>query len=278
MILNKEQFVNSFLLFVEMNATKITTFFRRIINKYLFWINAKNYCLFCNNYSRLNLPHGTLLTISKRYLKKGVPTKGFRVNSVCPTCGSYDRERFLNYVLDNYTDIYNKNYAILHIAPEKNIREKFDASKNTNYITGDIQFGKANQIVDLTNMKSQFKDNHFDFIICSHVLQDIVNEMDAINEMKRVLKKDGILILSIPVCDQLNTTLENHNLVSPVEKLINFGNRNHVRMYGNDYLNRLVESGLFIKGFQANNILCSQEIKRNRFIGGDKVMFCKKTE
>ena len=230
--------------------------------------------MFCKNYSRINLPHGTLLTISKSYLKKDVPTKGIRVNAVCPICGSYDRERFLNYILENYSNIYNENYHILHIAPEKNIKDKFDG-KNPNYLTGDIQFGKANHLVDLTDMRSQFEDNYFDYIICSHVLQDIVNEKDAVNEIKRVLKNDGSLILSIPICFQMSKTLENKNLTLPIERLIYFGNRNHVRMYGNDYLYRLNDFGFTVQLFQANIVLSRQEIIKNRFIGGDIVMFCK---
>ena len=79
-----EKLVNQILLFIEKYSKRIITFFRNIINKYAFWISANNYCLFCKKYCRLNLPHGTLLTISKKYLKKGVPTKGLRVNAVCP--------------------------------------------------------------------------------------------------------------------------------------------------------------------------------------------------
>ena len=94
-----ESCLNSFFLFLEINSKKTVTFFRREGDKYAFWISANNYCLFCKKYSRINLPHGTFLTISKRYLKKDVPTKGLRVNAVCPKCGSYDRERFLNYIL-----------------------------------------------------------------------------------------------------------------------------------------------------------------------------------
>jgi len=269
-----EKFINSFLLIVEIIAKKIATNFRRSINKYAFWMTANNYCLFCKNYSRINLPHGTLLTISKRYLKKSVPTKGLRVNAVCPTCCSYDRERFLNYILENYTTIYSENYHILHIAPEKNIKDKFDG-KNPNYITGDIKLGKANNLVDLTDMRSQFEDKYFDFIICSHVLQDIEHERDAIIEMKRVLKNDGLLVLTIPICFQINTTLENHHLTSPIEKLIHYGNRDHFRIYGNDYSNRLIQYGFLVKEFQANKSDCSSDIIKNRFIGGDIVMFCK---
>lgn len=269
-----EKLVNQILLFIEKYSKRIITFFRNIINKYAFWISANNYCLFCKKYCRLNLPHGTLLTISKKYLKKGVPTKGLRVNAVCPTCGSYDRERFLNYILENHSAIYSENFHILHIAPEKNIKDKF-GGKNPNYITGDIQFGKASQIIDLTDMKSQFNENYFDYIICSHVLQDIVNEKDAFNEIKRVLKNNGFLILSIPICFQMSKTLENHKLKSPIERLIQFGNRNHVRMYGNDYLNRLNDFGFTVQQFQANKILSRYEIRQNRFIGGDVVMICK---
>ena len=270
-----ESCLNSFFLFLEINSKKTVTFFRREGDKYAFWISANNYCLFCKKYSRINLPHGTFLMISKNYLKKGVPTKGLRVNAACPICGSYDRERFLNYILENYSAIYSENYHILHVAPEKNIKGKFDG-KNPNYITGDIQFGKADQVVDLTDMKSQFDDNFFDYIICSHVLQDIVNEKDAFNEIKRVLKKDGLLILSIPICFQMSKTLENHNSTFPIERLIYFGNRNHVRMYGNDYLNRLNDFGFTVQQFQANKILSPDEIQQNRFIGGDLVMLCKK--
>jgi ubiquinone/menaquinone biosynthesis C-methylase UbiE len=38
----------------------------------------------------------------------------------------------------------------------------------------------------------------FDFILCSHVIEHIENCVDALKELKRVLKKDGFLILSIP--------------------------------------------------------------------------------
>ncbi len=69
-----DKYLNSFLLYIEINAKKIATYKRKVADKYAFWKRANNYCLFCENYSRINLPHGTLLTISKSYLKKGVPT------------------------------------------------------------------------------------------------------------------------------------------------------------------------------------------------------------
>jgi ubiquinone/menaquinone biosynthesis C-methylase UbiE len=49
---------------------------------------------------------------------------------------------------------------------------------------------------DLTNLK--YKDNFFDIIICSGVIEHIPKYKEAIEEMKRVLRPGGSLIISIP--------------------------------------------------------------------------------
>lgn len=49
---------------------------------------------------------------------------------------------------------------------------------------------------DITNMK--FRDNVFDVVVCTEVIEHIENPEKAIEEMKRVLKPDGILIISFP--------------------------------------------------------------------------------
>ena len=268
--------INYLLFLFEKKSLRLILNSRRIINKYAFWIKRKNYCLFCNSYSRLNLPYGILFTITKKYIKKGVPTAGLRLNSRCPNCGSLDRERFLYYALNKYTDIFNGRYKILHIAPEFLIEQKFRLINNSNYITGDLLSGKADLIVDLTNMKNQFNDNQFDFIICSHVLQDIADEKSAFEEMKRVLKNEGVLILSIPICSLINTTFECNKYKTPIQRLIYFGNRTHVRVYGNDITKRLDQHKLDYIEKKAIDILPLNKIKMNRFIPLDRIFFCQK--
>lgn len=46
--------------------------------------------------------------------------------------------------------------------------------------------------------KLPFKNNNFDVVICCEVLEHLFNPEDAIIEAKRVLKEDGIYIITIP--------------------------------------------------------------------------------
>ncbi len=43
-----------------------------------------------------------------------------------------------------------------------------------------------------------FPDNYFDCVICSEVLEHLSNDKKALNELKRVLKKEGTLLLTVP--------------------------------------------------------------------------------
>jgi ubiquinone/menaquinone biosynthesis C-methylase UbiE len=43
-----------------------------------------------------------------------------------------------------------------------------------------------------------FDENTFDYIICTEVLEHVLSPYRALNEINRVLKKDGFLVLSVP--------------------------------------------------------------------------------
>ena len=46
--------------------------------------------------------------------------------------------------------------------------------------------------------KLPFEDSHFDKIICAEVLEHVFDKNVAINELIRTLKKDGILVITVP--------------------------------------------------------------------------------
>lgn len=46
--------------------------------------------------------------------------------------------------------------------------------------------------------KLPFKDNYFDFIVCSEVLEHLKNDQKGLKELKRVLKKKGKIIITVP--------------------------------------------------------------------------------
>jgi len=50
-----------------------------------------------------------------------------------------------------------------------------------------------------------YKDNYFDMIVCTSVLEHVFNEYLAVENMLRVLRKGGILILRVPLNENLES-------------------------------------------------------------------------
>lgn len=81
----------------------------------------------------------------------------------------------------------------------------FRKSKATHYFgTGQVQefksiMGASNmQLVSCSCLSLPFNDGYFDFVFSSSVLEHIRNRELALSEIKRVLKPDGTLILTVP--------------------------------------------------------------------------------
>lgn len=45
-----------------------------------------------------------------------------------------------------------------------------------------------------------FPDNHFDGILSTQVLEHVIDDIQIISEMHRVLKSNGKIIVSVPFC------------------------------------------------------------------------------
>lgn len=198
---------------------------------------------------------------------------GKRDNVTCPICQSVARVRWQYWVLGKYTNIFTDRCTVLHIAPETQIRERIQENELCDYYIGDIRRYDVNiHTLDVTNI--QFKDNYFDYIIMNHVLEHIENEAKAVTELKRVLKKTtGKLILSFPICMDMNT-YENADAKTPEERLKEFGQDDHVRLYGKDYKARLEKYGLNIATYSPQNECSMQEIVKYGFDYDDIISIC----
>ena len=91
--------------------------------------------------------------------------------------------------------------------------------------------------VDITDIT--YEDNYFDVIICNHVLEHITDDRKAIKELYRVLNSSGIAILNVPIKKSLNMTMEKAEYNTPELREKYYGQADHVRFYGNDYIQRL---------------------------------------
>lgn len=179
----------------------------------------------------------------KRFLDKGNGIQT-RKNATCPRCESLERTRVLYLYLKNQTSIFDTNCNILHFAPEMTLKTKLIS--NPNYYDVDINPILARYEMDITDIK--FVDDTFDYIICSHVLGHIPNEKKALEEMYRVLKKDGTLFF-MSLMDTLspNTIGDDPEIQSPEQRLLAYGEKDLERLYGQDFENRIAISDVLVE-------------------------------
>ena len=67
------------------------------------------------------------------------------------------------------------------------------------------------------------------------------------SEIYRVLKKDGIGILQVPIDNDLEKTYEDTTIVSKKDRTKHFGQYDHVREYGLDFKDRVEQSGFKVE-------------------------------
>ena len=167
-----------------------------------------------------------------------------RPNAMCPGCGSLERHRMLWLYLKDRRDFFIDTLTVLHFAPEDALRAVLSSLPNLDYITADIEPGRAMREIDITD--TQFEANRFDVILCMHVLEHVPDDRKALSELFRILKPGGWAIVQSPIDRQRLETFEDPTVVSPKERERLFGQRDHVRVYGRDYSARLEQAGFNI--------------------------------
>ena len=93
--------------------------------------------------------------------------------------------------------------------------------------------------MDVTDLG--FADNSFSLVWCSHVLEHIEKDHQAMSEIYRVLEPNGLAVILVPIYGQ--KTYEDSSIQSPQERLKHFYQADHVRLYGLDITQRLQNVG-----------------------------------
>ncbi|MGA2297328.1 MAG: methyltransferase domain-containing protein [FCB group bacterium] len=253
---------------IKRNLRNITYFIHYKIRS-IFYSGRKYTCPICKSNFRKFLPSGD----------------GQRKNIKCPGCSSFERHRLLWLYLQEKTDLFTEQknektfpkgslgtrLKLLDIAPSRALQNRFIKYQNIDYHSADLSSDLARYKFDITNIP--LPDESFDCILCSHVLEHIEDDVKAMKELFRVLKQDGWVIFQVPVDNKLDATIEEIPLNLPLTKgekiskadlemqrLKLFGQKDHVRIYGKDFGNRLREAGFnvveddFAKGL-SNDII-----------------------
>ena len=188
-----------------------------------------------------------------------------RWNAQCPGCGSLERHRHLALVLRDM----RPSGTLLHFAPEDCIAALLK-SLQIQYVSADLYSSKVDLHLNIEAI--DLPDEQFDTIVCSHVLEH-VNDRIALLQLHRILKRNGILIAMVPIIEGCPATYEDDSIKSPDEREIHFGQNDHLRVYGADFIQRLTDAGFDAEVHTAFGKVCL----RYGLPMGDKIFICRKS-
>lgn len=216
----------------------------------------KKYCPVCNN---------KLVTF--------FPVGQYARTATCPICASCERHRllWLRWKMDDFAAIKGR---VLHFAPEDGLLDKIRLLPEVDeYFPVDFNPSCSDiNFADITNIP--FADNSINTIICNHVLEHIPDDRKAMGELYRVLANDGIVFITIPISDH-ETTFEDATVNTPELREKIYGQSDHVRIYGQDFILRLKSSGFHIEEFTAGNNFSAEEIEKYG-LANDILYICRK--
>jgi len=214
--------------------------------------------------------------INNKSYRKFLPYgyNNIRDNALSPGSLSLERHRLLWLYLQNETQIFKKKFKVLHVAPEQAFYKKFIKLNNLDYVTFDMNSPIAKIKGDICNLP--FSENQFDFVLCNHVLEHVNDDIAAMLELFRVLKKNGVAILQVPIDLTKNKTYEDSTITDKKERMKAFGQYDHVRIYGKDYFERLEKSGFKVeKNFYSKNF-SDEEIYKYGINKNEIIPICRK--
>jgi len=144
----------------------------------------------------------------------------------------------------------------LHVAPEKIIEEKLRIILAEKYISADLYDKRTDVKMDITHI--EYPDKSFDVIYCSHVLEHVQDDLMAMREFKRILDNDSWAIFMVPIA--ANITIEDPAVTDPDDRLRLFGQKDHVRINGLDFKERLENAGFDVEQTRSRDFLSMNEI------------------
>ncbi|MBK9284925.1 MAG: methyltransferase domain-containing protein [Sphingobacteriaceae bacterium] len=215
--------------------------------EYLFYLGNNYSCPVCVIKLKKFKTYGGSYSIKGQNIDHTTP------NYSCPKCGSGIRHRLIMaFLKQNHDKLLSGRRKILHFAPEKYITNFFNHYSNIEYIQADIDPTKFKNAIkqDITNITLPL--NSIDGIICIHVLEHIYEDLIAIQQLNKVLKPGGWLLLVLPIYGDV--TFEIPNLTAK-EREVQYGIDEHMRLNGLDITRKLEDEGFEVTVISTENIV-----------------------
>lgn len=189
-----------------------------------------------------------------------------RFDAYCPNCGSLERHRLFGlWLARNPHAVAGKD--ILHFAPESVVTPLVKPQAKT-YRTADLDPRYADLVLNIEAI--DLPDESVDLIICNHVLEHVHTDR-TLSELKRILRKGGVLLLMFPIIEGWDETYRNPAIQSPREREVHFGQADHIQYYGKDVRDNIAKAGLELTEFTA----IEPDVTKHGLTAGEKVFIAR---
>jgi hypothetical protein len=183
--------------------------------------------------------------------------------TVCPVCRLQVRHRMLAALLDGLADIDKTDESsllggkdVLHFAPERQLSERFRKTARK-HVTADFDRSDCDLRVNMSCMP-EVADASFDTVIACDVLEHVPDDIAAMRELRRILRSDGLALVTVPQKDSPSETDEDSSVTDEAQRIARFGQKDHVRMYGDDFAERLESAGFRVRVISASTFSSAQ--------------------
>lgn len=184
----------------------------------------------------------------------------------CPYCGASDRDRLIVMYLEQWFRGIDSRATLVEFAPSRPISRYIRRSiENRNldfdYRTADLYMPEVDDRIDLCDMQT-YRTASVDLFICSHVLEHVPDDRQAMRELHRILSPSGRGVLLVPIVVGLSAIDEDPTVTSPSDRWRRFGQDDHVRLYNKSgFVERLTDVGFSVNELGVGHFGSEQLLK-----------------
>ncbi len=165
-------------------------------------------------------------------------------NTVCPRCGALPRHRILCAYLSAHPKLLSASRPPLIFSHEYST-ERFLRRHGCRVRTADLYDRTVGLTLDIQRI--DLPSGSQSLVLCNHILQFVPDYQSALSELFRVLRSDGLLIISVNQLPALAETREDFTQADAAD----FMERNYqtlgLRTFGRDFPQSLARAGFFVE-------------------------------
>ena len=199
---------------------------------------------------------------------------GLNEDGYCPRCNAKARHRRDWLYLKANTNLFTDELRLLEVAPCRALARQFRRMPNLQFLGLDLDPTAVSTTVAGDVAAAPLDSEVIDAVVCIHVLEHVNDDRAALEEIFRVLRPGGWALVSVPLLSG-ELTREDPAITAPEDRERMFGEKDHVRYYGTDFIDRLEGAG-FEVDLNPSNAIQDDEQRRYGLRFDENVFHCVK--